>query len=157
MVPYLERTLDLSREYSSYFAPYKHVADPHIDYADEGMTTASILKLFSELTSQLVPMVCTICEQPVADDSSLRQAFPEAPQFELALNVAEHLGYDLNRGRHGYGDVRDITSRWLVIETGRTIENANVGLVQNLRKLFGADEFAAHGSLNSYRLPEMNN
>ena len=33
MVPYLERTLDLSREYSSYFAPYKHVADPHIDDA----------------------------------------------------------------------------------------------------------------------------
>ena len=61
------------------------------------------------------------------------------------------------RVQPGYGDVRDITSRWLVIETGRTIENANVGLVQNLRKLFGADEFAAHGSLNSYRLPEMNN
>ena len=35
MVPDLERTLDLSREYSSYFAPYKHVADPHIDDADE--------------------------------------------------------------------------------------------------------------------------
>jgi carboxypeptidase Taq len=45
MVPYLERTLDLSREYSSYFAPYKHVADPHIDDADEGMTTASTHKL----------------------------------------------------------------------------------------------------------------
>jgi carboxypeptidase Taq len=99
MVPYLERTLDLSREYSSYFAPYKHVADPHIDYADEGMTTASILKLFSELKSQLVPMVCAICEQPVADDSSLRQAFPKAAQFEFALNVAQRLGYDLNRGR----------------------------------------------------------
>jgi carboxypeptidase Taq len=67
MVPYLERTLDLSREYSSYFAPYKHVADPHIDYADEGVTTASILKLFSELKSQLAPMVCAICEQPVAE------------------------------------------------------------------------------------------
>ena len=40
MVSYLERTLDLSRGYSSYFAPYKHVADPHIDDADEGMTTA---------------------------------------------------------------------------------------------------------------------
>ena len=99
MVPYLERTLDLSREYSSYFAPYKHVADPHIDYADEGMTTASILKLFSELKSQLAPMVCAICEQPVADNSSLRQAFPKAAQFEFALNVAQRLGYDLNRGR----------------------------------------------------------
>ena len=49
MVPYFERTLDLSREYSSYFAPYKHIADPHIDDADEGMTVASTHKLFEEL------------------------------------------------------------------------------------------------------------
>ena len=63
------------------------------------VTTASILKLFSELKSQLAPMVGAICEQPVADDSSLRQAFPKAAQFEFALNVAQRLGYDLNRGR----------------------------------------------------------
>ena len=99
MVPYLERTLDLSREYSSYFAPYKHVADPHIDDADEGMTTASTRKLFGELKRQLVPMVRAICEQPAADDSSLRQTFAKAAQFDFALHVAESLGYDLKRGR----------------------------------------------------------
>ena len=99
MVPYLERTIDLSWEYSSYFAPYKHVADPHIDDADEGMTTASVCKLFSELKAELVPMVDAICAQPRADDSCLRQAFPKATQFEFALQVARRLGYDLNRGR----------------------------------------------------------
>jgi carboxypeptidase Taq len=99
MVPYLERTLDLSREYSSYFAPYKHIADPHIDDADEGMTTASVLKLFSELKQQLVPMVHAICEQPAADGSSLWQSFAKAAQFDFALRVAESLGYDLKRGR----------------------------------------------------------
>jgi carboxypeptidase Taq len=40
MVPYLETTLDLSREYSGFFAPYRHIADPLIDGADAGMTTA---------------------------------------------------------------------------------------------------------------------
>jgi carboxypeptidase Taq len=99
MVPYLERTLDLSREYSSYFAPYKNVADPHIDDADEGMTAASIRKLFGELKLQLVLMVRAICEQPAADDASLQQAFPKAAQFDFALHVAECLGYDLKRGR----------------------------------------------------------
>jgi carboxypeptidase Taq len=99
MVPYLERTLDLSREYSWYFAPYKHVADPHIDDADEGLTTASIRQLFGELKRQLVPMVCAICEQPAADDSSLRQTFAKTAQFDFALHVAECLGYDLKRGR----------------------------------------------------------
>jgi carboxypeptidase Taq len=99
MVPYLEWTLDLSREYSSYFAPYKHVADPHIDEADEGMTAASTHKLFRELKRQLVPMVCAICEQPAADDSCLRQPFAKAAQFDFALQVAKNLGYDLKRGR----------------------------------------------------------
>ena len=99
MVPYLERTLDLSREYSSYFEPYKHIADPHIDDADEGMTAASTHKLFRELKRQLVPMVHVICEQPAADDSSLRQTFAKAAQFDFALHVVERLGYDLKRGR----------------------------------------------------------
>jgi carboxypeptidase Taq len=99
MVPYLERTLDLSREYSSYFAPYKHVADPHIDDADEGMTTASISGLFGDLKRPLVPIVRAICEQPAADDSCLRQTFGKTAQFDFALHVAECLGYDLTRGR----------------------------------------------------------
>jgi carboxypeptidase Taq len=65
------------------------------------MTTASICRLFSELKSQLVPMVAAICEQPVTDDSSQRQAFPKAVQFEFALNLAQRPGYDFNRGRLG--------------------------------------------------------
>ena len=40
MIPHLEKTLDLSREYAGFFAPYNHIADPMIDDADEGMTTA---------------------------------------------------------------------------------------------------------------------
>ena len=40
MRPYLEKTLELSREYAGFFAPYDHIADPLIDDADEGMTTA---------------------------------------------------------------------------------------------------------------------
>ena len=57
MVPFLERAIDLGREYADFFAPYEHVADPLIDDADEGMTTASIRTLFAELRSELVPIV----------------------------------------------------------------------------------------------------
>src|SRR5262245_25481665 len=99
MVPYLERTLDLSREYSSYFVPYKHAADPHIDDADEGMTAATTHTLFDELKRHIIPMVEAICERPAADDSSLRQTFPKSAQLDFALHVADRLGYDLKRGR----------------------------------------------------------
>ena len=128
MVPYLEKTLDLSREYSSFFAPYKHIADPHIDDADEGMTTASIKKLFGELKRGLVPLVNAICDQPEADDSCIRQDFAKLGQLEFAKRAAERMGYDFKRGRldlthHPFctkfsvGDVR-ITTRVNQIDLG---------------------------------------
>ncbi len=128
MVPYLEKTLDLSREYSSFFAPYRHIADPHIDDADEGMTTASIKKLFGELKRGLVPLVNAICDQPEADDSCIRQDFAKPTQLEFAKHAAEQMGYDFTRGRldlthHPFctrfsaGDVR-ITTRVNEVDLG---------------------------------------
>jgi carboxypeptidase Taq len=96
---YLEKTLAHSREYSSFFSPCKHIADPLIDRADEGMTTASIKSLFAALRKELVPIVRAIAEQPVADDRCLRGSFGEAQQLVFSLDVAARLGYDLQRGR----------------------------------------------------------
>ena len=121
MIPYLETTLELSREYANFFAPYEHIADPLIDEADEGMTVSSIRSLFDELRKALVPMVRAISEQPLADDSVLHGAFAEAAQLDFGLSVAKRFGYDLARGRQdkthhpfctkfSLGDVR-ITTR----------------------------------------------
>ena len=99
MVPYLEKTLDLSRQYSGFFAPYVHIADPHIDSADEGMITATIRKLCGELKRGLVPLLDAICAQPEADDSCLRGGFPQSEQLEFAKLAADRLGYDFKRGR----------------------------------------------------------
>ena len=99
MVPFLERAIDLGREYADFFAPYEHVADPLIDYADEGMTTASIRMLFSELRSELVPIVRAICNQPAADDGCLRGSFGEPAQLDFGLSVIKRIGYDVDRGR----------------------------------------------------------
>src|SRR5262249_10289591 len=99
LVPYLEQALELSREYAEFFAPYDHVADPFVDDADEGMTTASVRALFTALRRELVPLVRAIAEQPVADDSCLRQRFAEGPQLDFGLAVATRMGYDLSRRR----------------------------------------------------------
>jgi carboxypeptidase Taq len=45
MQPFLEKAVDLSREYAGYFAPYEHIADPLIASAEEGMTTVSVRSL----------------------------------------------------------------------------------------------------------------
>ena len=99
MIPFLEKTLDLSREYASFSAPYDHIADPMIDDADEGLTTATIQRLFEELRRELLPMVRAISEQPPADDGCLHRLFGEAAQLDFGLSVAAQMGYDLERGR----------------------------------------------------------
>ena len=70
-----------------------------IDDADEGLTTAKIQRLFSELRRELVPMVRAICDQPPADDDCLHRSFGEAGQLGFGLSVATQMGYDVTRGR----------------------------------------------------------
>jgi carboxypeptidase Taq len=99
MVPFLQKTLELSREYASFFAPYDHIADPMIDDADEGVTTKTIQGVFTDLRQALVPMVRAISEQPPVDDAWLDRPFDEAAQLDFGLKIASQMGYDLERGR----------------------------------------------------------
>jgi carboxypeptidase Taq len=119
--PYLEKTLELSQQYASYFPGYEHVADPLIDRHDYGMKASTLRTLFADLRAQLVPIVQAIAAQPVADDSCLHQRFPETQQCNFGLDVVQRFGYDLERGREdkaphpftthfSIGDVR-ITTR----------------------------------------------
>lgn len=119
--PYLEKTLELSRELANFFPGYEHIADPLIDTSDYGMKASSVRSLFSQLREQLVPIADAIISQPPADDTCLRQVFPEAQQIAFSYQVIEKLGYDLQRGRQdktlhpfmtsfSIGDVR-ITTR----------------------------------------------
>jgi carboxypeptidase Taq len=97
--PFLDKALDLSREYAAYLGPYDHIADPLIDGPDPGMTVASVRALFNELRAELVPLVRAITEQEPADDSCLRSHFPEPAQLAFGLKVIERFGYDMDRGR----------------------------------------------------------
>jgi carboxypeptidase Taq len=120
--PYLEKTLDLSRQYAGYF-DYEHIADPLIGRPtqDPGMTVSIIRPLFADLRDQLVPLVQAITARPPADDACLRQHFAEEKQWDFGIEVIKRFGYDLERGRQdkaphpftiefSIGDVR-ITTR----------------------------------------------
>jgi len=119
--PYLEKTLDLSRQLANFFPGYEHIADPLIDFADEGMQVSKVRPLFAELRAQLVPIVQAIISQPPAADACLKQQYPEAQQLAFGHEVIQTLGYDFQRGRQdkthhpfmtkfSLGDVR-ITTR----------------------------------------------
>jgi carboxypeptidase Taq len=97
--PALERMLDMSREYSSFFPEARHIADPHIAGSDYGMSAVLIQAVFSELRAQLVPLVEAITSQPPVDNSCLQQHYPEAEQLAFYHSVLKQMGYDLDRGR----------------------------------------------------------
>jgi carboxypeptidase Taq len=99
VLPFVEKAVDLSREYAGFFAPYQHVADPLIDDAEEGMTTASVRSLFAELRSELMPIVRAISDQPIPGDGCLRSFFREPAQLDFSLSVVKQFGYDTDRGR----------------------------------------------------------
>jgi carboxypeptidase Taq len=117
----LAKTVEMSREYAGFFAPFDHVADPLIDLVDPGVRTASLRPLFAELRRELVPLVDAIVAAAPADDRCLRQHFPEAEQLGFGADLAARIGYDATRGRQdlthhpfmtrfSIGDVR-ITTR----------------------------------------------
>ncbi len=97
--PMLEKTLDLSKRYATYFPGHAEPIDPHIENSDYGMDAAIIGALFADLRAQLVPLVQAIAERPLADDSVLHQHYPEAAQIAFGEEVARTLGYDFKRGR----------------------------------------------------------
>lgn len=118
---HFQKTLDLSRELSSFFPHSGHIADPLIDFSDAGMTAAEIKTLFSQLRARLVPLVEAIGKQPEPRTDFLHRTFPEREQWQFAERVIREFGYDFERGRQdktphpfmtkfSLGDVR-ITTR----------------------------------------------
>lgn len=119
--PYLEKTLTLSRQVAECFTGYDHIADPLIDFSDEGMKAESVRRVFAQLRAELVPLVQAITSQEPADDSCLHQTYPEDEQLTFGKFIIEKFGYDFQRGRQdkthhpfmtkfSLGDVR-ITTR----------------------------------------------
>lgn len=119
--PFLEETLELSRELAACFPESVHPADALIAEMDPGMDASSVGSVFAELREGLVPLVGGISARPNFDDSCLRQRFPEKEKMEFAEAIVRRFGYDFERGRHdltlhpfatrfGWGDAR-ITTR----------------------------------------------
>lgn len=121
VVPALETTLELSREYSDFFGGYDHIADPLIKINTPAMTAAEVGRLFGALRAELVPLVQRVLEREPHDDGVLRGDFPRLQQVEFATELAARFGFDFERGRWDWthhpfasaiaeGDVR-ITTR----------------------------------------------
>ena len=120
--PFLETTVELSRELASFHPGYAYPYDALIDLAEDGLTVQEVRRLFGELRAGLVPLIEKIRSRPEVDDGCLTGDFPEGAQRAFGETVVRSFGYDFGRGRQdktahpfmiklGRGDVR-ITTRY---------------------------------------------
>jgi carboxypeptidase Taq len=89
--PYLERNVELRREYAGCFEvdePY----DALLDDFERGMKTAEVRTVFERLKEGLVPLIAETSEQAI-DDSILHGHFPLAAQKELEQTVLGRFGF----------------------------------------------------------------
>jgi carboxypeptidase Taq len=122
-VPYLERNLELAHSYVECFDRFACPYDALLDDYDPLMTTAQVAALFTELRSELVPLIATLSEHADSvDDACLHGTFDVALQRTLVGETIAQMGFNKRGWRmddtvhpfatsFGSNDVR-ITTRW---------------------------------------------
>ncbi|WP_034385697.1 carboxypeptidase M32 [Deinococcus sp. YIM 77859] len=112
MVPYLEKTLDLSLQAASYFPEFSDPLDYFIDQSDEGMTAAQVGEVFAQLRAALVPMVEAVTGATPPRTDFLHRHYPGQEQLKFGESVIRDYGYDFTRGR------QDLTHHPFMIRLG---------------------------------------
>lgn len=98
--PYLQQMLDLAREQADAIGYEEHPFDALVFEYEPSMTAAKLRVLFDDLKAGLLPLL----EQIVAHDRPLEKdlwarEYPLDRQRAFALEMAQRIGYDLERGR----------------------------------------------------------
>ena len=120
--PFLQRLIDLRRQYADFFKPWTHVYDPLLDDFEPGMKTAEVQAIFDQLRPRQVELIRAIAEKPPVRKDFLHRDFPEEKQEQFGREVISDIGFDWRHGRldrsahpftsgFGLNDVR-ITSRY---------------------------------------------
>ena len=90
--PWLDRHLELKREYIACFEPADEPYDILLDDYEPGTTTAEVRAVFDRLREELVPLIAETAGTVAADIGA--GPFPEAGQRALGLAAMTAFGYD---------------------------------------------------------------
>ncbi len=165
--PYLEKLVDLRRQYADFFKPWEHVYDPLLDDFEPGMKTAEVQAIFNQLRPKQVELIKAISGKPQVDKSFLSLEYPEADQRKFGEMVITQFGYDWKHGRQdksahpfttgfGLNDVR-ITTRFktnylptamfgTMHECGHALYELGIDKKYNRTPLGGGASMAVHES-----------
>lgn len=97
--PHMEKIMELTHRFVSFFPPADHPYDILLDNFEPGMKTADVRAIFDALRPHQVELIQAIAARPQVDDSFLHQPFDEKKQWDFGLEVITRFGYDWSRGR----------------------------------------------------------
>lgn len=165
--PHLEKVVELTQRYVTFFPPAEHPYDTLLDNYEPGMKTSEVKAIFEALRPQQVELIQAISQRPSIEADFLRLAYDEKSMWAFSEEVATAFGYDWKRGRQdptahpfcqsiGPDDVR-ITSRWVpelpfallfgtMHETGHALYEQGVGHTWSRTALEGGASMAIHES-----------
>lgn len=98
-MPILEKNLELAKREAAYMGWGDRAYDYMIDKHDPGMTAAVIDQLFTEMKSELLPLVRKLAAWRVHPTSALLRGFPADSQRTFLQQVTQEMGFDYGRGR----------------------------------------------------------
>ncbi|MEH7331325.1 carboxypeptidase M32 [Neobacillus drentensis] len=98
--PYLEKLVDMTKRFISYWGYEGNKYNVLLDMFEPGITTDVLDNVFGELREKIVPLVKAISEaanKPKTD--FILKDFKKEKQREFSLDILEKMGYNFNAGR----------------------------------------------------------
>jgi len=97
--PHLEKVVELTHKYVSFFPAGNHPYDTLLDDYEPGMKTEDVKAIFDGLRPKQVKLIKSIAKSKQVKDDFLFKKFNEKKLNDFGVNVITRFGYDWNRGR----------------------------------------------------------
>jgi len=97
--PHLEKVVELTKKYISFFPPADHPYDILLDEYEPGMKTAEVKSIFDGLRPKQVELIKAIASKDQVKDDFLFVEYDEEKMMDFGVDVITKYGYDWNRGR----------------------------------------------------------
>jgi carboxypeptidase Taq len=98
--PHLEKVMELTEKYVSYFPPSDHPYDVLLDDYEPGMKTAEVQAIFDKLRPQQVKLIKAIRSAKQVKADFLHKKYAEKKVWDFSETIISKFGYEFSRGRH---------------------------------------------------------
>lgn len=99
--PHLEKMIAMTKEMAGYTDPGKEVYDVLLDQYEEGMDSETIDRIFTELKTELVPLVQKVLAAKQPDDSKFKGYYDPDAQKKVQDMLLSYIGFSKEAGAVG--------------------------------------------------------